>query len=100
MTIRYSHATVRCVTSRPRPPSTAISSASRSPAGGLRLRDPRGQYRRTYVLHLVQVGPGLDELLGRCGGHAEGRAALTSNLEHLGLNSDDAAEADPLRARL
>lgn len=101
MTIRYSHATVRCA-------DVEASAAfyrdllgfEVSSLGGFAFEIQEVSAAGQMFLHLVQVSPGLDELLGRRGGHVEGRASLTSNLEHLGLNSDDAADADHLRARL
>lgn len=101
MTISYSHATVRC--------SDVAASAAFyrdvlgfdvAPLEGFEFAIEEVSTAGQMFLHLIQMGPGLDELLGRTGEHSSGRAALTSNLEHLGLNSDDAAEADALRARL
>lgn len=101
MTIHYSHATVR---SQDVDKSAAfyreVLGFEVSPLEGFDFAIAEVSTGGTMFLHIIQTGPGLDGFLGRQGQHASGRASLTSNLEHLGLNSDDAAEADALRARL
>lgn len=101
MTIRYSHATVRCGD------ITASATFYRdvlgfevSPAEVLGVDVLDVSTGGAVFLQLVQVGEALDRALGRNGWHVRGRAALLSNIEHLGLRSDDPAEADALRARL
>lgn len=101
MTIHYSHATVRCA-------DVAASAAFYRDVLGLDVLPLPGfdfEIEEVHAggkmfLHLIQVGAGLDGFLGRTGEAVAGRAALTSNLEHLGFNSDSAEEADDLRARL
>lgn len=101
MTVHYSHATVRCADV---PTAAAfyrdILGFDVAPLEGFAFAIEEVSTGGHMFLHLIQVGPGLDELLGRDGSNVTGRAALNSNLEHLGLNSDTAAEADQLRQRL
>ena len=101
MTIRYSHAVVRCGD------LTASGAFYRdvlgfevSPLGGYGFEVLEVSTGGHMFLHLVQVGEELDRVLGRNGWHVRGRAALLSNIEHLALRSDDPAEADALRQRL
>lgn len=101
MAIGYSHATVRC--------GDMVASAAFyrdvlgfevSPLEGFEFEIQQVGSGGRMFLHLVQVGEGLDRLLGRNGWHVKGRAALLSNLEHLGLSSDDPTEAQTLKRRL
>ncbi|WP_026927800.1 VOC family protein [Granulicoccus phenolivorans] len=101
MPIHYSHATVRCADVQA---SAAfyrdILGFEVSPLAGFDFAIEEVRSAGNMFLHLIQVGDGLNGLLGRDGAAIPGRAALASNLEHLGLNSDTAAEAEQLRERL
>lgn len=101
MAIGYSHATVRCGD------VTASAAFYRdvlgfevNPLDGFEFEIQEVSSAGHMFLHLVQVGEGLDRLLGRNGWHVRGRAALLSNLEHLSLAGDDPAEAQALAGRL